>query len=117
MGVNLHMQGTVHGNETQHNQSEEVYEQRSSQGAQNQANTGGGSSGGNGGNAKEDLPPIPVGMISLFQQFLTSMGNKNENGNSQLPEAYVEKTEQVEGGEKTRVQLEGQEKEIAESSA
>jgi hypothetical protein len=117
MEVNLHRQVTVHGNEMQHNQSAEVYGQRSSQGAQDRANTGGGSSGGNGGNAKEDLPPILADMISLFQQFLASMGNKNKNGNFQLPEAYVEKNEQAEGGEKTRVQLEGQGKEIAESSA
>jgi hypothetical protein len=117
MEVNLHRQVTVHGNEMQHNQSVEVYGQRSSQGAQDRANTGGGLSGGNGGNAKEDLPPISVGMICLFQQFLASMGNKNKNGNFQLPEAYVEKNEQAEGGEKTRVQLEGQGKEIAESSA
>jgi hypothetical protein len=35
------------------------------------------------------------------------MGNKNENDNSHLPEAYIEKTEQAEVGEKAQVQLEG----------
>jgi hypothetical protein len=56
-------------------------------------------------------------MLSLFQQFLASMGNKIDNGNSHTHEASVEKAEHTNEGEKAKMQLEGQGKEIAESLA
>jgi hypothetical protein len=56
-------------------------------------------------------------MISLFQQFLSSMGNKNEAGKSHVPEVFVEKAEQENVGGKAKAQMEGQGKEIVVSSA
>jgi hypothetical protein len=44
------------------------------------------------------------------------MGNKSDNCKSHAPEASVEKAEQADEGEKAKIQLEGQGKEIAESS-
>jgi hypothetical protein len=46
-------------------------------------------------------------MISLFQQFLASMGNKNEVGKSHVPEVFMEKAEHANVGGKAKAQMEG----------
>jgi hypothetical protein len=68
MEVNLHGQGTVHGNAMQRNQYVEVHGQRPYRRGQEWTNPVGGSSSGDGGNTKtQDLASILAGMLSLFQ--------------------------------------------------
>jgi hypothetical protein len=88
-----------------------VHGQRSAHGAQEQTNPAGDSSSGDGGHnsakVTKDLTSIPASMISLFQQFLTSMGNKNEVGKSHVPEVFMEKAEHANVGGKAKAQMEG----------
>jgi hypothetical protein len=77
-----------------------------------------GREGGHGSSkAADDSSAIPANMISFFQQFLASMGNKVDAGKAQEQEADDDKAKQPGACQKEKIENEVHMKEIAESSA
>jgi hypothetical protein len=119
VGMNAHGHGDFQGGAAQRDQGVDVHRQNSTQGAQGPINPPGSLSGGGGGHscAKviDDLHSIPANMISLFQQFIASMGHKLAAGKSQAIEGIEEKADQAKVSEKSKTQAKASVKEIAES--
>jgi hypothetical protein len=111
--VCMHGQGNIQGSATQSNQSAEAQGQRAAQGAQGQAQPSGGQSSSK---VVGDLSSIPANMLSLFQQFLATVGNKEEAGKTHVPEVNDAKIEQTRESEKAKIETSVPVKEIAESA-
>jgi hypothetical protein len=74
--------------------------------------------GGSHGSSKVavDSNAIPANMMSLFQQFLASMGHREEEGKAKEQEKNDEKGKQPSASEKEKIEMEVQKKELAETS-
>jgi hypothetical protein len=64
----------------------------------------------------DDSTSIPANMVSLFQQFLASMGNNDMAGKSQAQGQNIDHPEQIKMSEQEKTEKDAPVEEITESS-